>query len=441
MSLKPILFIAVFCSLTSVSAQGTANDSIIVAGRIISAPGNNPKTLTINECDYSEKSERRITERDSEGRFHEKIPFSYGHTFSVNYNGVFVNAYAEPGDSIFMEIDMTENPATFRLSGDKAEINEQYSHGAANLMKMLYDVRLPADTTALPEYLAAFKRETGRTKAALEKYISENALLPQVADMLLRDNIFTIANQALLYRGRNKEEQLAFFTDSIFDLFNEKNARVMIFPYHLGALTIDFPDYVKNAPKGIVRDLMYVSLEKNDESVPKREDFYNTAYYDRIFGNRVTELNLSGISEGDIIVAEKDSTYNITGVNPVDWMKKRFAGRPIYLDVSATWCGPCRASLANSETLRDYFKNTDIVFVVLWLKSDLDEWKKLIPDINNAIHIFVPDEDMSNRLMGALKLRGFPTCYMISRDGAITVDGVPHFHSPELIDYLNGSLK
>lgn len=186
---------------------------------------------------------------------------------------------------------------------------------------------------------------------------------------------------------------------------------------------------------------MYVSLEKNDEAVPKREDFYNTAYYDRIFGNRITELNLSGISEGDIIVAEKDSTYNITGVNPVDWMKKRFAGRPIYLDVSATWCGPCRASLANSETLRDYFKNTDIVFVVLWLKSDLDEWKKLIPDINNAINIFVPDEDMSNRLMGALKLRGFPTCYMISRDGAITVDGVPHFHSPELIDYLNGLLK
>lgn len=114
MPLKPILFIAAFCSLTSVSAQGTANDSIIVAGRIISAPGNNPRTMTINECDYSEKSERRITEPDSEGRFHEKIPFSYGHTFSVNYNGVFVNAYAEPGDSIFMEIDMTGNPATFR---------------------------------------------------------------------------------------------------------------------------------------------------------------------------------------------------------------------------------------------------------------------------------------------------------------------------------------
>ena len=150
------------------------------------APGNNPKTLTINECDYSDKSERRIAEPDSTGRFNEKIPFSYGHTFSVNYNGVFVNAYAEPGDSIFMEIDMTGNPATFRLSGDRAEINEQYSHGAANLLKLLYDVRLPADTTALPDYLAAFKRETGRTKIALEKYISENALLPQVADKIGR---------------------------------------------------------------------------------------------------------------------------------------------------------------------------------------------------------------------------------------------------------------
>ena len=133
---------------------------------------------------------------------------------------------------------------------------------------------------------------------------------------------------------------------------------------------------------------------------------------------------------------ENNAVSNIDNVNPFAWLKKRFASRPVYVDVSATWCGPCRASLAASEDLRRHFKDSDIVFVIIWLKSDMESWAKLAPSVHNAIHIFIPDEDMANSIMGALNMQGFPTYFFIDRSGNIFHESVPHFNDPTLIDYL-----
>lgn len=436
--IKSIIFVAsVFIAL---AAKATLTDSVTVTGRVIGISEGKPRTIIINECDYSDKSERRIAELDSTGRFGERIPLSYGHTFTVNYNrSLFVNVFADPGDSIHIEIDAFKVPVEFHLSGDKAHINEQYSHAVAILMKSLYDVCLPADTTPFPEYMAAFKCEVNRTRPVFEKYIRDHNLLPEVADMLLRDHIYIIANQAVGYDGRNNEDALAFYTDSIFDIFNDDNAKVMIFPYHIGALCQRFPEYSTKAPKGIVKDLMMLAAK--DDIAPKREDFFNKDYYDRLFDERIEPLDLSKLKGGNFIVFDGDSTCSYNNENPLAWLRKQFEGRPVYIDVSATWCGPCRASLMASESIREYLKDSDVAFVIMWLKSDIDSWGELVPSIHNAIHLFVSDEDTTNRLIGVLNVDGFPSCYFMDRSGNIMTEGVPGFHSSEITDFITRNLK
>jgi len=433
-----VLVIAVLLWGLTVNASRT--DSITVSGRIIGFSKDLPKTIIINECDYSDKSERRVAELDSAGRFNERIPFSFRHTFTVNYNRhLFVNAFAGPGDSIYFEIDASKNPVEFHLSGDKAQINEQYSHAAYTLMKSLYNVSLPADTTPFPEYMAAFKSEVSRTKPIFEKYISDHNIMPEVAEMLLKDHIYIMANQAIGYNGSSKEDALAFYTDSIFNIFNESNTKVMIFPYHIGALCRRFPEYYAKAPKGIVKDLMMIAAK--DVIMPKREDFFNQNYFDRVFDEQTKALDLNELKDGDFIMFDGDSTCSLDDVNLIDWIRERFAGRPVYIDVSATWCGPCRASLVNSEGVREYFKKSDMAFVILWLLSDLDSWSKLAPSIHNAIHLFVSDSDTSNRIMGVLNVGGFPSSYFMNRNGEITSESVPSFHSSELPDFLTRNLR
>ena len=72
----------------------------------------------------------------------------------------------------------------------------------------------------------------------------------------------------------------------------------------------------------------------------------------------------------------------------------------------------------------------------MWLKSDMETWKKLAPSIHNAIHIFIPDEDMANRIMGVLNMQGFPSYFFIDRSGIISQKDVPHFNYPALVDFL-----
>ena len=82
-----------------------------------------------------------------------------------------------------------------------------------------------------------------------------------------------------------------------------------------------------------------------------------------------------------------------------------------------------------------------MVFAVLWLKSDRDSWAQFVPTVNNAVHIFVENDEMSDALMAAFNLQGFPTCYFMDRKGEITADGVPRFHNPELYDFLKAGLR
>ncbi len=81
------------------SAETSTQDSIIVSGRFWNIAERMPRTATIIECDPSDKSVREICELDSNDSFCHKIPLSYPHTFTVNYNRRnFINAFAAPGD-------------------------------------------------------------------------------------------------------------------------------------------------------------------------------------------------------------------------------------------------------------------------------------------------------------------------------------------------------
>lgn len=395
--------------------------------------------MIVNECDISTKSERRIAEIDSLGRFDVSLPFFHGHTFTVNYNrNLFINVYAEPGDSVFVSIDASKTPVEFHVSGDHSLINEEYSHACVDLSKLYFDVSLPPDTVALAEYMPKFKNEVARNWEMVENYITENSLSPEVSELLRLDNLFNIANQAIGFSGNGNDEQLAFFTDPIFDVLNEENVKVMVFPYHLSALVYSCPDYLREVPKGVIRDLMYASAK--DICQPERSEFADAAYYDRLYDNAVVSVDYSELKSGAMIVMENDSVFAVDNINIIDWLRSRYDSKPIYLDVSATWCGPCRASLAAGENVRQYFKDKDIVFAVIWLRSDLKTWSKLVPEIHNAVHVFISDDDVSNRIMAHLNMVGFPSYYVINRKGEMSAQDVPHFNDPELVDFLGSFL-
>lgn len=438
--MKHITHLLLTALLTAPALCAQSVDSVTVAGIVRNIPEGGSRTVIINECDISDKSARIIADLDADGSFCKRMPLMFPHTFTVNYNhkrSLFVNAFAEPGDSVFIDIDASDLMNGFSVTGDRPEINSQYPKAFLAVAQNFGNVKLADDNAPLSEYLARFKEVLAQLQEKTDRYVAENNISPEVAAMLRTDNIFILANQTLDYRGTAEGDPVAFLTDSIFDICNPANTRVMMFPYHLAELMHEDPEYWRKIPAGLVRDIMLASRSRDPEATVSRDDFSDKAFYDRAFGSELSDIDWAGVKEGELIVLAGDSVSNVDSADPVKWISEQFPGRYVYLDVSASWCGPCRAALTASESLRERFKNSDnVAFVVLWIWSDYDEWRTLAPQFHNAVHIFVPDQDMSNRIAGSLGVRGVPRCFLLTPDGRIVREGVPRFNSPDLVTYL-----
>lgn len=258
--------------------------------------------------------------------------------------------------------------------------------------------------------------------------------------MLYTANIYSLANFAMDYRGRNMEEKRAFFLDPIFDIFNEENTKVMIFPYYIKAIMNDFPEVRDTAPKGCTRDIMYACEE--EESIPDTSVFFNQKYYNRLYANDVSvkEISIDGTKPGSYCVYIDGEIKEISDENPLKWILNEYEGYPIYLDVSETGCGPCRVALKDSESLRKHFRDSDIKFIIIWLRSEKETWFKIAPTLTNAIQIFIDSAEMDDKIQHCLGVKSFPTYLMIDRYGNIINKGVPRYLSPELLIYLSNYL-
>lgn len=53
----------------------------------------------------------------------------------------------------------------------------------------------------------------------------------------------------------------------------------------------------------------------------------------------------------------------------------RNKGKVIYLDIWASWCGPCKAQMPASHQLQEKYKNSDVVFMYVSIDRNNKAWE------------------------------------------------------------------
>ena len=113
-------------------------------------------------------------------------------------------------------------------------------------------------------------------------------------------------------------------------------------------------------------------LVNDDESISKHLEILKDEIESK------SERKLSIINKPQNGESYIDFTYeNTTGE---DVSLSSFKGSLVYVDVWATWCGPCKAEIPYLKTLEQDYHEQNIVFLSVSVDTNKDEWLKMVKE-------------------------------------------------------------
>lgn len=105
-----------------------------------------------------------------------------------------------------------------------------------------------------------------------------------------------------------------------------------------------------------------------------------------------------------------------------------FKGKYIYIDLWASWCGPCCKEVPYLQTLEKELQNPNVVFLSLSIDTKPEPWKKKMADLNmhgNQWH------DPQGLLGKSLNVRGIPFFVIYDKEGKLYMHNAPRPSHPQ----------
>lgn len=124
----------------------------------------------------------------------------------------------------------------------------------------------------------------------------------------------------------------------------------------------------------------------------------------------------SAETPGEIKVGEILPEATLRGLNGPPKMLSEFRGRPLIINVWASWCGPCRAEMASLERLA--WLDESGYFTVIGVSTDdyAERAKALLKASNATITHFIDSRRRIENMLGASRL---PLTVLVDADGRV----------------------
>lgn len=110
-------------------------------------------------------------------------------------------------------------------------------------------------------------------------------------------------------------------------------------------------------------------------------------------------------------------------------------GKYVYVDVWATWCGPCRKEIPSLKKVEEQYHGKNIEFVSISIDAlkDHEKWNKFVTEKQLAgIQLFA-DNDWNSKFVKDYAIDGIPRFILIDPNGNIINADAPRPSDPKLI--------
>lgn len=111
-------------------------------------------------------------------------------------------------------------------------------------------------------------------------------------------------------------------------------------------------------------------------------------------------------------------------------------GKVIYIDVWATWCGPCKGEIPYLKEMEEALHAEDIAFVSISVDEDKAAWEKMVKEKELRGYQLHAKEAWSSSIVKDYGIRGIPRFIIIDKEGKIVEANATRPSNPETKDKL-----
>jgi thiol-disulfide isomerase/thioredoxin len=117
----------------------------------------------------------------------------------------------------------------------------------------------------------------------------------------------------------------------------------------------------------------------------------------------------------------KSPQFSFKNVNDKTYSLNDFKGKYVFIDVWATWCGPCIKQMPALKELEHKYQNKEIVFVSISVdkKEAYDKWRKMVLEKNlGGIQLFA-NNSFDSKFIKKYGISSIPRFIIIDKEGKI----------------------
>ncbi|WP_323787638.1 TlpA family protein disulfide reductase [Psychroserpens sp.] len=125
-------------------------------------------------------------------------------------------------------------------------------------------------------------------------------------------------------------------------------------------------------------------------------------------------------------------------------------GKYVYVDIWATWCGPCKREIPSLKKVEEQFHGKNIEFVSISVDDErrsgtkekaFESWKNMVKDKQlGGIQLF-SDNAWQSDFVKNYKVNGIPRFILIDPNGNIVSPDAPRPSNPKLVEILEEKLS
>ncbi len=377
----------------------------------------------------------------------------------------YMPMYFTKGANIQITANAKDLSYTLTYTGDNSDLNNYYAYKLKKTSKIREDM---ATNLALEEneYLEFIKKIKADLQSQLEKLTAVNGDVKEKERRAIEFYIQDQLNYYVKYHGNVTKKKNFQVSDNFKSQLKEFDKN-----------SLEDYTYSLDYNNSVIMSLMQRASELAEkDSIPRRyaqltvaDNIKNDTLRELILC-RFTEMNLPftrdsirdnyykkylSLSNNPVKIEKIKKLYNnlqkLEPGNPspkfVNYENYKggtsslddFKGKYVYIDVWATWCGPCKAEIPFLKELEDKYHGKNIEFISISVDSQKDykKWKEMILEKEmGGVQLFA-DAAFNSTFIKEYNILGIPQFILLDPDNNIVESNAPRPSDNQLVKLLD----